>query len=203
MCYSYYRIFKTVKRSNSKINAVNNQQNTVSTKVDLAAQTDKTDESTTVDNQEESKEISKNKPIITVGFPKPERKRIYKEKEELRLTFSFLVVLGVFISCIVPNCIYLTLSLIPDFQVPRAVEMIAITIGYVFGTANPIIFLKMNRKYMDALTKIINRLQWLVRDGRLENMTINLQKDLRLCQYKCKLIISHGSIMNDSSILFN
>ena len=145
MCYSYFQIFKTVKLSNTKINAVHHHQRTISTKVDLTAQTSNTADSIT-DNQEESEEISKNKLEIPVGFPKPTKRQTSKQKEELRLTLTFLVVLGLFISCLVPNCIYIFLSLFPTLQIPRAFGIIAILSAYMFGSVNPIIYLKMNRK---------------------------------------------------------
>ena len=104
--------------------------------------------------------MSKNKPGIPVGFPEPEKKQTSKEKEEMRLTLSFLVVLGIFISCLLPNCTYIFLSLFPTLPIPRAWGIMAILFAYVFGAINPINYLKMNRKYMDALRKIIVRLQY-------------------------------------------
>ena len=130
MCFSYFQIFKTVKHSNTKTNAVHHQQRNIDTKVDLTVQTPSPAETTT-DNQGGSEDNSKNILGIQAGFPKLERKQTSKEKEEMRLTLSFLVVLGVFISCLVPNCTYIFLRLFPTLQIPRAFGIIAILLGQV------------------------------------------------------------------------
>ena len=77
-----------------------------------------------------------------------------KEKEEQRLTQSFLVVVSVFIACWSPFCVTMFWSIISPTPVPRVPDMFTLLLGCANSCCNPIIYGVMNRKYRDAFKYI-------------------------------------------------
>ncbi|XP_052286629.1 octopamine receptor-like [Dreissena polymorpha] len=75
------------------------------------------------------------------------RKSSSKRREEIRLAFSLIIVVLVFVVCWLPYCISMLLSIFYLGHVPREFHMFTIIIGYANSGCNPIIYGVMNKRF--------------------------------------------------------
>ncbi|XP_060591872.1 alpha-2Da adrenergic receptor-like isoform X3 [Ruditapes philippinarum] len=85
---------------------------------------------------------SKNDTSVQLRSPKKIRRR-----EEIRLAFSLIIVVVLFVICWLPYCISMLLSIyIPDL-VPREFHMFTLLIGYANSGCNPVVYGLMNQRF--------------------------------------------------------
>lgn len=82
--------------------------------------------------------------------PVKRRKRsspLLKRREEIRLAFSLVVVVVIFVICWLPYCISMLISVFYDGHVPREFHMFTLVIGYANSGCNPIVYGVMNKRF--------------------------------------------------------
>lgn len=77
-----------------------------------------------------------------------------RRREEIRITFSLLVVIIVFFVSWLPFCITMLCSLYCDGPVPRSADIISLFFGYANSCFNPLIYGLMNRRFSDAYKQL-------------------------------------------------
>ena len=80
----------------------------------------------------------------------PRRKRgspLLRRREEIRLAFSLVVVVVIFVICWLPYCISMLISVFYDGHVPREFHMFTLVIGYANSGCNPIVYGVMNKRF--------------------------------------------------------
>ncbi|KAH3691779.1 hypothetical protein DPMN_192310 [Dreissena polymorpha] len=86
---------------------------------------------------------------IPISRQSPSRRR-----EEIRLAFSLIIVVVVFVICWLPYCISMLLSIFYAGHVPREFRMFTIIIGYANSCCNPIIYGVMNKRFKVGFRRI-------------------------------------------------
>lgn len=82
--------------------------------------------------------------------PVQRRKRgspLLRRREEIRLAFSLVVVVVIFVICWLPYCISMLLSVFYKGHVPREFHMFTLVIGYANSGCNPIVYGVMNKRF--------------------------------------------------------
>ena len=77
-----------------------------------------------------------------------------RRREEIRITFSLLVVIIVFFVSWLPFCITMLCSLYCKSPVPRTADIISLFFGYANSCFNPLIYGLMNRRFSDAYKQL-------------------------------------------------
>lgn len=77
-----------------------------------------------------------------------------RRREEIRITFSLLVVIIVFFVSWLPFCITMLCSLYCRGPVPRSADIISLFFGYANSCFNPLIYGLMNRRFSDAYKQL-------------------------------------------------
>lgn len=80
----------------------------------------------------------------------PRRRRgspLLRRREEIRLAFSLVVVVVIFVICWLPYCISMLISVFYKGHVPREFHMFTLVIGYANSGCNPIVYGVMNKRF--------------------------------------------------------
>ncbi|XP_045161636.2 tyramine receptor Ser-2-like isoform X2 [Mercenaria mercenaria] len=70
-----------------------------------------------------------------------------RRREEIRLAFSLIIVVVLFVICWLPYCISMLLSIYIHGSVPREFHMFTLLIGYANSGCNPIVYGLMNQRF--------------------------------------------------------
>ncbi|XP_052224826.1 putative tyramine receptor 2 [Dreissena polymorpha] len=90
---------------------------------------------------------------VQMEIPKS-RQSPSRRREEIRLAFSLIIVVVVFVICWLPYCISMLLSIFYAGPVPRGFRMFTIIIGYANSCCNPIIYGVMNKRFKVGFRRI-------------------------------------------------
>ncbi|CAI9731274.1 alpha-2B adrenergic receptor-like [Octopus vulgaris] len=77
-------------------------------------------------------------------------RHLRRRREEIRITFSLLVVIIVFFVSWLPFCITMLCSLYLKYEVPREADIASLFCGYANSCFNPLIYGLMNKRFSDA-----------------------------------------------------
>ena len=163
MIYCYTKIIQALRSSNRKIQAFYQQQLQSIAVVTSSSSgnppiTGDAENGTTLVEQTKSnspKEESKN---IGGNFNQ-QLKQTLREKEEMKLAMSFLVVIGTVCVSVLPNCLAFLL-LISSVPLSRGYTMPSLLMAYSYCFTTPILYMKLNKKYMEAFNRIFIQQQW-------------------------------------------
>lgn len=72
---------------------------------------------------------------------------LLRRREEIRLAFSLVVVVVIFVICWLPYCISMLISVFYKGHVPREFHMFTLVIGYANSGCNPIVYGVMNKRF--------------------------------------------------------
>ena len=114
------------------------------------------------------------------GTPKSSSREILKIQktragvDEHRATKMLGVIMGSFIICWVPYFTIFTFTPLCNCQVPQAVSSVALWLGYLNSTLNPILYAALNREFRKAFRKLL----WLRRCRGHDDTTYNAHLEL-------------------------
>ncbi|GAB1606083.1 uncharacterized protein LOC115217869, partial [Argonauta hians] len=77
-------------------------------------------------------------------------RHLRRRREEIRITFSLLVVIIVFFVSWLPFCITMLCSLYLSYTIPRQADIASLFFGYANSCFNPLIYGLMNKRFSDA-----------------------------------------------------
>nr|XP_006812026.1 PREDICTED: somatostatin receptor type 3-like [Saccoglossus kowalevskii] len=75
------------------------------------------------------------------------KRRQRRHEEDVKLTFSFLVVITLFVISWMPFCATMFWSIYSSTPVPRPIDMATLLLGYFNSCCNPIVYGLMNKRY--------------------------------------------------------
>ena len=85
-------------------------------------------------------------------------KALKRRQEDLRLAWSFLVVILSFVLSWLPFCVTMFCSVFLPFPVPRIPDMITLLLGCMNSAYNPIIYGVLNKRFRTAFRKLFCKL---------------------------------------------
>ncbi|XP_052212551.1 D(2) dopamine receptor-like [Dreissena polymorpha] len=116
-------------------------------------------------------ELNAQGPVYDKQMSKPtgQQTQPLRRREEIRLAFSLIIVVVVFVICWLPYCISMLLSIFYSGHVPREFHMFTLIIGYSNSCCNPFIYGVMNKRFKDGFKRIL--IFWQYRNSSDQNFS--------------------------------
>ena len=169
MAFSYFKILLKVRASKRRVNSFNHLPNAESQTQNSsykmknegwltdATHTEATRTSQSGHNVSNGNQASRSCVVFKLSdtaYDLKNKKAQQRRKEDLRLTWSFLVVILAFVISWLPFCITMFCSVFLPVPVPRIPDMISLLLGCVNSACNPVIYGVMNKRLRDAFAEL-------------------------------------------------